>query len=277
MNAHLNSLLQTPGTDDQPAIWPSFHSLHIAHIVDALNEQLPSHYIALSQQSLQIRSVDDEVAAARRPIPDVSVLRHREAVGQPASSLAIAPTWEANIADVLEPVKQPSAAVIYELMPQGKLGRVVTRMELLSPSNKPRGSHYETYAVRRVEAVDSDVPLVEIDYLHESPSVVTKLPLYPSHPDAYPYSIVVTDPRPNWAIGKVRAYGFGLGEPVKTFPLPLADSESLDFDLNVVYQRTFRAGRWNDLLDYRVEPERFDTYSPADQQYIRQIIETATR
>ncbi len=273
INAHLNSLLQTPGTRDQTAIWPSFHSNHIAHIEDVLNERLPDHYLALGEQSLQTRDLDMGGAVeVRHPVPDVSVYQRTESVSPAGAAVLMTPTWEGRVVDVFEPMPQPNAVVVRELLPQGKLGNIVTRIELLSPSNKPGGSCYTSYAVKRTEAVDTGVPLVEIDYLHESPSPVLQLPVYPSAAKAYPYSIVVSDPRPNWSEGKVRVYGFGLPDAIRAFPLPLANDESLAFDLNPVYQHTFRAGRWGDLLNYQVEPERFETYRADDCEFIRIVM-----
>jgi len=268
INAHLNSLLQTPGSLAQTAIWPSFHSQHIAHIVDFLNELLPDHYLALGEQSLQTRDLDMGGAIeVRRPVPDVSIYRRGEATGELAVAI-FTPTWEGRVVDVFEPIPQPKAAIIRELLPQGKLGDIVTRIELLSPSNKPGGANYTSYVAKRVEAIETGVPLVEIDYLHESRSVILQLPVYPQR-NAYPYAMIVSDPRPNWADGKVRVYGFGVRDAIRSFPLPLAHDENLVLDLNPVYHHTFRAGRWGDLIDYGDEPERFETYRADDQEYIR--------
>jgi hypothetical protein len=173
---------------------------------------------------------------------------------------------------VLEPVKQPRAAIIREVEPLGKLGRIIARIELLSPSNKPNNRHYASYQVRRYEAIDSGVPLIEIDYLHEWRSILPQLRIYPTHPNALPYMIIVTDPRPGWVEGKVSVYGFRVGEPIHKFPIPLAGSESLGFDLTPVYQHTFHAGRWGTTLDYSAEPERFATYHPEDQKRIREVM-----
>jgi hypothetical protein len=272
INAHLNSLLQTPGTDDQPAIWHTFHTQHVANIGEALNAQLPDHYIAFSEQSLQKRTIEDDFGTieVHRPQPDVTVFQ--QGTGRTPEAVAIAPTWQARIADVLEPVKQPRAVVIREVSSQGKLGRVVTRIELLSPSNKPFHRHYPAYEARRMEAIDSDVPLIEIDYLHESRSVLLQLPIYPTASNSHPFSIIVSDPRPNWSEGKVSVYAFDAAEPIARFPVPLANDEQIVFDLTPVYQHTFRAGRWGNLLDYTTTPERFETYHVNDQQRIRDIM-----
>lgn len=128
-------------------------------MVEALNEQLPRHYLAIGEQSLQSCSMMSETR------------------------------------------KHPSAVIVQEVTPQRTLGKIVTRIELLSPSNKPGGSDFRVYAEKRVEAIQSGVPLVEIDYLHETPSPLRNLPVYPVHAEAYLYTIVISDPRPNWQEG----------------------------------------------------------------------------
>lgn len=235
VNAHLNSLLQTPGTLEQPSMWPGFHLAHIAHIVDALNDQLPERYIAIAEQSLQSRGLDIAVEP-ERPKPDVTVFRQTGASALTGSSANAAPYWEAPLIDILDPVQQPRAVMIREISQQRTLGRVVVRIELLWPSNKPGGSGADGYAARRQEAIDTSVPLIEIDYLHESPSVVSQLPHYPTHPRSYPYTILVTDPRPVWSQGSLRAYGCRVGEILRVFPLPLAGDETL-FSISTLYMR----------------------------------------
>jgi hypothetical protein len=271
INAHLNSSLQAPGELYQPALWPTFHGQHITNIVESLNAQLPSHYIAFGEQSLQVRGVDDDLPPSEKPKPDVSIFQRGVGQGPVAVAEAVTPTWEAELADVVELVPQPRAAVVRELLPQRKIGRIVARIELLSPSNKPGSPNHPAYAARRAECLDERVPLVELDYLHETPPVVG-LPRYPTHPDSFPYHLVVSDPRPDWSRGKVRVYSFKVGDPITKLPLPLAKDEGLVFDLDAVYQHTFQAGRWGDILDYNVEPERFATYRADDQTRIKALM-----
>jgi hypothetical protein len=232
INAHLNSLLQTSDTDDQPSLWRAFHISHLTGIADALDTQFPRDYITMIEPSLQLLEAHDD------------------------------------------PTKPLKAVVIRELLAQGKLGKIVTRIELLSPSNKLGGGHFDAYAVKRVDMLESGVPLIEIDYLHELPPIVSPSPRYPDQQGAFPYWIIVSDPRPNWQDGTVQGFGFHVGEAIKPIPVPLAGSEILIFDLNAVYQHTFKAGRWGDLLDYAREPERFHTYSADDQARIRAAMES---
>ncbi len=272
VNAHLNSWLQTPGTQDQPALFPTFHSRHIAYICDFLNEVLPDNYVAFTEQSLQIRGVDWEGEATppnRRP--DVLVARQYEASPQ-AGSTAIAPTLELTIAETIETEVYLRAAVIREVPEQGSIGQIITRIELLSPANKYGGSGYAAYIQGRRDTLQAGVNLVEIDYLHEKRSPLKNLPDYPADAQATPYYIAVSIPQENWQQGAAKIYGFHTAEAVRTVPVPLTDNTTLDFDFNRAYQHTLTAGRWYKFVDYTAEPVRFQTYSVADRERIKNIM-----
>ncbi len=268
VNAHLNSLLQTPGTPDQPAIWPTFHAEHIVTIAHQLNRDLPPNYVARPEQSIQVRGSDwgGEIVL-NRPRPDVTIFDRGSGVTgvtQPGPT----PTWEATITEIIEPTRPPNAVVIRETSSDPRLGTVVTRIELLSPANKPGGGSAENYRLKRIEAIRSGIPLIEIDYLHESPPPIRDLPVYPTDADAYPYYVAVTDPRQH----TVRAYGFRVDQPATSFPVPLAGDEQIVFDLNAAYQETFTNGRWSAILDTTRLPVRFETYRADDQQRIREYM-----
>jgi hypothetical protein len=51
--------------------------------------------------------------------------------------------------------------------------------------------------------------------------------------------------------------------------LPLDCDNSAELDMNIIYNTTFRRGRWGDTIDYTQLPARFETYHPHDQEVIR--------
>lgn len=118
INAHFNSLLQTPGVRGQPSLWQAFHARHIVHIADAISLQLPSYYVALSEQSLQIADTDitgvEEIQYVK---PDVNVFQIGDSPQTLTSTAVLTPTWEATLAEVLDPDGQPTSLVIRELLP----------------------------------------------------------------------------------------------------------------------------------------------------------------
>jgi hypothetical protein len=233
INSHLNSLLQTPGTDDQPSIWHSFQVHLVGNISDCLNTTLPINYIAFCEPSLQIRC-------------EHSIMQLQE----------------------IDPEDLMTAVVVRKLSGQATLGLPVLRIELLSPSNKPGGSHYTAYRSRRIEAIESNIPLVEIDYLHESVSPIVGLPRYPQHENSYPYYIAIHDNRPTWKEGFTTVYGFPVGRTIPKLILPLDDKNTIEFDFDAPYQHTYERGRWAQLIQLDKQPARFDTYNQVDRNTI---------
>jgi hypothetical protein len=275
VNPHLQSFLQTPGSEETGlSLWPSFHSNHVSHIADFLNEVLPSNYIAYAEQSLQIRTedIDLQYGRTRKPEPDITIYRHSAAVRPLATAEAAIDNvpFSAVLDDTLDLSEDfVKAVLIREVQIDERLGQVITRIELLLPSNKPGGAGYEAYRKGRNDALYSHIPLVELDYLHESPPPVMKYPIYPYHTGSHPYNIFVSDPRPSVHAGRLTAYGFDVDAPFPEVILPLAGSETLPFDFGTVYQHTYLRGRRGQSVDYTQPPVRFETYSAADQERIK--------
>jgi hypothetical protein len=271
INAHLNSLLQTPGTPQQPALFASFHVRFVVRLCDALNAILPTNYVAFAEQSLQIRGGDEQLLLQR---PDVLIVQDT-----PSETLAPAvsrqPTLELLIPETIAPDDFLTAITIREIDDQSPFGKLVTRLEFLSPANKPAGSGAAAYQTKRVQALQSGVPLIEIDFVHEQLSPLFGTPNYPRDPAAYPYYIAVSDPRPHWQTGRVKFYGFHVNEPILPIDVPLAHTEQIHLELEAVYQHVFEAGRWYKYVDYSQPPARFDTYSRLDRTRIVQVMAQA--
>ena len=114
--------------------------------------------------------------------------------------------------------------------------------------------------------------MIEIDYLHETDPLVEMLPSYPKNEeDAYPFIILVSDPRPTLKQGTTQIYGFSVNDPIPVIIVPLAGADSMPFDLGEVYNYTYSRSRYAEIIvDYEQEPVHFERYTPADQQTIRQ-------
>ncbi|MBC7812719.1 MAG: DUF4058 family protein [Burkholderiales bacterium] len=272
VNPHLQGiLLEKTG---MPTIWPSFHALHIAHMADFLNEQLPENYEALPEQSLQLVIDDvttDEPPRTRKPIPDVALYGTALETAATIAKPRVASTWETALRNTLDPEEDFARAVIIRQMDEDvRIGQIVARIELISPTNKPGNSGYYLYQKARIDALYTGTPLIEVDYIHEFPATVPTYPLYPDEANSHPYNIFVSDPRPDVEQGRVRANGFDVDEPLPVVKLPLAGEDTFDFDLNAVYHFTYLRSRRSKGVDYRQQPLRLHTYSPADQARIQQ-------
>jgi hypothetical protein len=227
-------------------------------------------YTAIMEQSLQIRRWHsdegrtiraDIVIGDKQPAPRFGVATSRE------HQLTVA-EMVANV----EVEKPYMALAIYQ--GNADLGEPVAWLELLSPSNKGKGTDAQLYLSKRDLTLMAGIVFVELDYLHESPSTFLRLGDYSVHAaNAHPYRIVVLDPRPDFETGPASCKEFDVDDPVPVMTIPLNGPDVLEFDFGAAYQRTFNEMLYGlESVDYNQLPMNFDRYSPADQTRISRRI-----
>src|SRR3712207_5190766 len=122
-----------PGMDpylEHPALWPGVHQRLITYMGDALTELLPPRYVANINERLYIDQPDRDIS------PDGGAL---ERANPPAPAPRGEETAAANVTDppwVVAVVPDEIREGFLEILPVGDGGRVITVIELLSPSNK---------------------------------------------------------------------------------------------------------------------------------------------
>ncbi len=274
VNAHLQSIFHRRS-------WRGFHNAHITHLSEALQQLLPpeSGYIVMAEESLQVDHYDPdtEETTSSRPIPDVSIYGSRLSKFQPQSSAASEPVAVVPLRSTFN-YHEPDEVVsvmIYKPQADELLGLLVTRLELISPANKPPGSGYREYLAKRAHTLQSGVRLVEVDYFHERRSAIKILPSYLQHePGAAPYTILVNDPAPEIEQGKTIIYRFKVDEPIPKVQIPLLENESVVLDFGAVYNHTFNMNAAYGLrfVNYSELPELLGTYDEEDQQRIQTVM-----
>jgi hypothetical protein len=270
INPHLNSYLQSEGGG-----WESFHAEHIIAMARTLDQILPSNYYAVAEKSLQISEIGLAAESQRRTRPDVSVYQYGDIPEKStvSSSAVTAPTAVLALTETLEDEDDIlSGVVIYELVDRQVPGHIITRLELLSPANKPPQAYYRQYMAKRLQTLRSGVALVEFDYLHHQRPILATLPSYPDHDDgAYPYMILVSTPYPTLEKGRVSLYGFGVDDRLPVVSIPLSGDDKVMLNLGAVYTRTYEGVRlYRMVVDYEQEPADFDRYHETDQKRIQQ-------
>lgn len=275
VNAHLHSFFQNHGD------WEGFHEKHITHLADRLDSLLPANYYAINESSLQISGYDlDKDSDVRTSAnADIAVYQSERSQQPFGVATAFAPTATLPVAEtiILDDDFEFLSVVIYQVQESNRIP--VTRIELLSPGNNPPQAHYRQYVARRAKTLESAIRLVELDYLHQSRSPIDILPSYPhGEPKAYPYWILVSDPRPNLQDELPKIFGFNVDEPIPTISIPLAGEDIVTVDFNEVYNQTFGSNRYYSMIvvDYEQEPLHFEIYTEADQTRIRQRMAAVT-
>lgn len=272
INPHLNNYLQYEKG------WKSFHSLHLADIARQIDRQLLDQftgYYSANEESLQIGvydNLDVPLSKPGRTDPDIAIFTNQEPSNFPPLYEIEGNVITFAMPDTLsEKDEIPSSIVIYKMENDVFPGRPVTRIELLSPANKYPGSHYVSYLNKRTQTLESSVRLVEIDYLHSRRPILKNLKIYPEEPKAQPYHVLVSDPRPVIPEGKIYAYNFGVIDEIPKVTVPLNGSDTISLDLRMLYNQTFEGSILfhQTIVDYSQEPVHMESFTPADQQTIR--------
>jgi hypothetical protein len=262
VNAHLNSHLQKPNGG-----WGDFHGRHITHIAEALDAGLPSGYYTREETGLQIREqVEPPSPRSSRTVPDVTVYQSAPSSGVAVLEATVnSPAASIPLADTLTDEDYLMSVVIYD-----EAERPITRIEVLSPANKPPGAHHEQYAEKRSQTLHSGLNMVEVDYLHQTRPVILGVRSYADgEKGAFPYMIVVSDPHPTFDEGLAHIYGFGVDAELPKVRIPLKGKDAVALDFGAVYTQTFESSRYfRMVVDYEQEPTLFEKYAQADRERI---------
>lgn len=280
INAHLHSRLQ-----NEFDAWDIFHTAYITDLARAIDALLPPGYIAEPEKGLQIKQFHPLTGETIKPEllrkskPDISIYETSVSprAGTYMAGVAAAPTLELPTNMEVEEPEIYLSAVVIRVIEDDEIKKPVTWLEVLSPTNKPGKTGFSQYYEKRHAALKASIALVEIDYLHETPPVTSLVPSYPDHESgAFPYGIIVTNPRPTLHEGRLRFYGIAINTPIPTIKIPLSGDDTFILDFNQVYQQTYESlAAYSQRVDYDREPERFDTYHPADQERIRSVMTAA--
>ena len=231
-----------PGMDpyiESEEVFPGFHNSFITHLQDSLNEKLPKGYIASSATRVWV----DDVAPNE---PDVAVSsprsKPRPARFDPAEFV------HAGLVAVVTPAPEPHEEAYLEIItPSGR--RLVTHIELLSPSNKDRGKGKRLYKRKQYECQLGGVNLVEIDLLRSGVHATdADLPSARQLTGGFDYHIALSIPS---AYPTVYVQPIRLEDPLPVLPIPLdAGIPPILIALRTIVDQCYGGGRYAELIDY---------------------------
>ena len=255
-----------PGMDpyiERPTLWPDFHDRFITYLCAALNPVLRPRYAALTQDRLY-------VTESHRPIyPDVGIVRTSRRTPPTNGGGVAVLDIDAPAVFEIEPdeIREPFIKIIEPAAGN----RVVTAIEVLSPTNKTAGDGQQSYWKKREELWAGNVNLVEIDLLRDGDRTVrvSSERLESLRPWHY---IIAVSRRQRY---KQEVYARILQRPLPTIMIPLAhDDKDVPLDLQAAFTRCWDDGAYPELLGYDEPPP--GTLS-ADEVAWCAAIATATR
>lgn len=243
-----------PGMDpflEHPAIFPDFHDSFIPYLREHLQTRLPPPYFAALGQRVWIETSHRSIG------PDVAVLgsqRNNPARGggRAGATLAAPETAQAVVVRVPHDERREPFLEIYAGRREER--RLVTVIEVLSPSNKTPGDHgRELYLRKQQELLDSRVHLVEIDLLR-SGEHTTAVPLdyAVATTGRFDYHVSVR----RWErLEEMVVYPIHMRQRLPEIVVPLAaDADGISLDLQTVFDRCYHAGPYRREIDYAADP-----------------------
>src|SRR5947209_10006789 len=167
-----------PGMDpyiEACGLWEDFHTHLIAHISDVLADAAPARYVVRAGEPSYVVLVDSEAQARHAFLPDVGVMapQGRKGAGAGKGGTTIAERGPERGAEhdqdavsmraFIEETYREAFVEVYTTTPAQRL---VTCIEVLSPSNKRPGSPgWELYQRKRQGQMLAGINLDEIDLL----------------------------------------------------------------------------------------------------------------
>lgn len=234
-----------PGMDpylESPALRWGFHSRFINGISDALVPLVRPKYIVDVELRVIVQEVPDEILFAVRPDVTITEGGTKAPLTATAATATIVPVRLAL--PVLEEVRE-----VYLEVRELEAQRVVTVIEMLSPSNKRSGSSgWAEYIRKRSLTLHSDTHLIELDLLRSGQRMPMRDPLPPG--DYY----VMVSRAPHRPMADV--YAFGLRDRLPTIPIPLAeDDPDVPLELQAVFNTLYDRAGYDYRLDYTSPPD----------------------
>src|SRR5262249_18585136 len=167
-------------------LWGDFHDRLIGALLHLLEESLPRHYVARMNQRSYIVLAEENGKGEHSFLPDVSVSTSTSRPPARAqASEATTATEPVLLRAFIEEDFEEKFIDIFELEPERRL---VTSIEVLSPSNKKRRSlGWKKYLRKRQALLLGKANLVELDLLRGG----TRMPMLDPWPGS-PYTLLVS-------------------------------------------------------------------------------------
>jgi hypothetical protein len=237
-----------PGMDpwlEHPALWPDVHNSLITAIRDELVPKVaPRYFVGMEQRAYEIRP-GGAVYIGR---PDVGVSR-TSAIARAERSTERQSTVGVGVLEleVEVPVKDVVKEWYLEIH-EATTGKLVTVIEVLSPTNKTPRAGRKQYLKKRNGILDTRTSLVEIDLLRAG----KPMPITTRRPVKSDYRILISrgSARP-----RAKLYAFGVRQAIPMVPIPLLPKDTMPtLDLNTVMHALYERARFDLRLDYASPP-----------------------
>lgn len=256
-----------PGMDpylERPQIWTGFHASLLVYIRNYLQPRIRPRYIAAVEDRVFVEGPNREIS------PDIWIRKTR-ANDNLGSGVALADPDIPNVVRVPE-LEIHEAYVNILDMQSGQ--KVVTTLEVVSPTNKYAGPGRDLYLTKQREVRNSPTHLVEIDLLRNGPHVLAVSEAVARSEGAYNYLVCV-----NRSVGlrdEFELYPSVLRQRLPRLRVPLAGHDpDVVLDLQAVVAEAYEDGCYRERLQYDAPCK--PPLNSEDQAWADELIRAAAR
>ncbi len=243
-----------PGMDpflERLSIFSDFHAGFIASMRALLQTELPAPYYAAMGRRAWVEITERNIG------PDVSVMLEARQGDHSRGSVVVAEPNLTQPVVIHVPHDERVETLIEICEGRGSERRVVTVIEVLSPSNKTIGEHGRNlYLQKQQELLQSKTHLIEIDLLRAGlHSTAVPRDRLQRKVTRYDYHVCLHrfDKFEDYFV-----YPFTMTEQLPTVPVPLLPGDGeVKLDLQAAFRRTYEEGPYSREIDYQrdsIEP-----------------------
>ena len=231
---------------ENPDLWSEVHHRLITAIAIAISPTLrPQYRVAIEKRTYRLDTEDSLLIG----IPDVAILSVKQAQKPSIRKTAIAtlPTETENRAITVTLPLPLEIKEGYLEIREVSTGKVVTIIEILSPTNKKTKEGRKSYLDKREKILQSDTNLVEIDLIRtgEKMPIVTRI----SDTD---YRILIVR---SYRFPSAQLFAFSVKQTIPNFPIPLQKGEEeIELNLQTLFLEIYEQAAFDLTLDYHIPP-----------------------
>jgi hypothetical protein len=263
-----------PGMDpyiEACELWESFHLNLVTHIAIHLADIAPERYVVRPGERSYLVLVRSEGKKEHPFLPDVSVTtpRSRQKGGKKGGTAVAEPAVEMKPHLMRAFIEEEHREAFVEIYETGPEMRLVTSIEVLSPSNKRQGSEgWDLYQRKRQSLLLDRVNLVEIDLLRGG----QRMPMLDPWPNS-PYVLMVARARKTDACLVWEGH---FQHPLPDIPVPLAKPDpDLTLSLQPLLDTIYRRFRYEQSINYA--RELTPPMTPGEAEWWRQRLPADSR
>jgi len=246
-----------PGMDpylEHPALWPAVHARMVVWMAHQLRPMIRPRYVTSVEEFVYIEGPE------QLRVPDIWVQEAGHRDGRSARRNSGRRSSGPVVVEVSEiEIRQSYIEVIDRYKDQ----KVVTVIELLSPSNKVAGPGQEAYLQKQQQIRQTQANLVEIDLLRYGSHVLSVPELYTRRHRPYDYLISVN----HWPKRqRFVLYPCQLREPLPPISIPLSEPDpDVPLELQTALEQVYEDADY--MLRVRYEEPCIPPLDPKDQSW----------